>query len=475
MSRPSRIVQTNSGPVRGKTFEFADKPPASAFLGIPYAQPPVGELRFKSAETAARKAMDRSEGVFEQFTPACPQIKHRTLQEVIGDEDCLYLNVFTPENTLPPSPKLPVLFYIHGGCFLMDTAESIGDEGICRLSDIVVVSINYRLGIFGFLSLNNEECAGNFGLWDMTLGPPLGPREHRGRITIAGQSAGAVAVDLLTLSPHSRDLFAQGILVSRHHLRALESRKTLVEWAKYRGCTVERDERERSERRRSSSSSATSRPTALAVGVLLDANFTYAPHNFLPLWTATSSRNPSKELRKEAPRKAFVNGVTEYEGLGMFKGKFNYPDLSSEQFMAKMLRFVRPTIPEQLAADLVARSDGRLQAARRNTRARPTSVLSDFLHNHGAHRFGVERTKLGDRVYNFVFTHYKKGTSWGPATHCTELPFFFGKSILGDFEVEAEDEPVIERFTTDPNNEKYAAKWLPVDAEHPGRHFVFAT
>jgi len=117
-------------------------------------------------------------------------------------------------------------------------------------------------------------------------------------------------------------------------------------------------------------------------------------------------------------------------------------------------------------------------------------IASDLLFNHGAWKMGEARTALGDTVYNFVFTYYRKG-SIGPmaallpfeaATHCMELPYFFGQSIVSDFQPGAEDAEIVDRFTTyltnfvktgNPNSEKFPEKWEPVRPDALDHYFLF--
>uniref|UniRef100_A0A1I8H5P7 COesterase domain-containing protein n=1 Tax=Macrostomum lignano TaxID=282301 RepID=A0A1I8H5P7_9PLAT len=168
------------------------------FLGIPYAQPPTGDLRF--AKPALKDIANAT--IDAQTMPkACPQAWNTTLEE---DEDCLYLNIWTPRPSLTAneSQQVPVLVYIHGGFFevggINDPYRS--GEKIVELQDVVVVTIGYRLGVLGFLPFSAEGSRGNFGLFDqeMALKWVEANIHHFGGnaslITAVGDDAGAVSI-----------------------------------------------------------------------------------------------------------------------------------------------------------------------------------------------------------------------------------------------------------------------------------------
>lgn len=137
-------------------------------------------------------------------------------QHVGGDEDCLILNIFTP---LTVEKLLPVIFYIHGGSFIMGSGSTKGFAPLVE-KDVIVVTINYRLGALGFLCLNTEEAPGNAGLKDQIAAlkwvksniEPFGGDTHA--VTIYGMSAGSSSVEYLILSPMSKGLFSNAIMES---------------------------------------------------------------------------------------------------------------------------------------------------------------------------------------------------------------------------------------------------------------------
>ncbi|CAD7014807.1 unnamed protein product [Ceratitis capitata] len=189
-----------------------------AFYGVPFAKPPVGELRFKNPV-----AVEPWENKLLVKEPKAECIQHNYLYyptSTTGEEDCLYLNVYRPVNST--SKKLPVLFYIYGGGYSCGSENPIlaGPEYFMDTKEVILVIPGYRLGIFGFLSTGDEQMSGNFGLKDQNLalqwvnkyidsfgGDPT-------RVTIFGHSAGGSSVHYQMLSPASKGLFRNAILVS---------------------------------------------------------------------------------------------------------------------------------------------------------------------------------------------------------------------------------------------------------------------
>lgn len=255
------LVLTNKGFVRGITQKTVTGKFVDTFLGIPYAQAPVGKYRFRHPQAiqAWPAELDAS-----KLSNSCPQINDTFFGANFPGtsiwnantpihEDCLYLNVWSPfgvanatiaaplnatnsnkQDQINPShmnpnksgshkaPKRPVLVWIFGGGFTSGTSSLSLYEGGLMASeeDIIVVSMNYRVAALGFLYLGRAEAPGNAGLFDQVMalqwisdnidqfgGDPK-------RVTVFGESAGAVSASLHLLSPISRNLFQQAILQS---------------------------------------------------------------------------------------------------------------------------------------------------------------------------------------------------------------------------------------------------------------------
>ncbi|KAJ2949163.1 hypothetical protein O0L34_g6104 [Tuta absoluta] len=215
VSADKTLVQTNTGPIKGTYIDsFGVK--YFAFQGIPYAEKPIGDLRFKPPvpKKPWSEELDASHP-----GRVCPQTEGAYKKDEM-DEDCLFLNVFVPANK--GDELLPVLFYIPGGEFksLSGNANHVYGPQLLLRHDIIIVTFNYRLGALGFLSLETEEASGNAGLKDMLLAlqwindnvDQFGGNPNK--ITIGGNSAGSVATQYLVLSPKSVGLFQQAIQIS---------------------------------------------------------------------------------------------------------------------------------------------------------------------------------------------------------------------------------------------------------------------
>ncbi|XP_050695279.1 cholinesterase 1-like isoform X2 [Eriocheir sinensis] len=206
-------VKLQQGDIVGSRAETPNGRPYYTFRSIPYAKPPVGPLRFKDPEPAPTWTGVR-DGLMP--IPRCPQTNVTAAGAVMGQEDCLYLNVYTPKLD---SSKLPVMVYIHGGGFILGSAEDETPEPLMQ-KDVVVVSMNYRLGALAFLSTGDDVLPGNLGLKDQNLAlrwvhnniRDLGGDPHQ--VTIFGVSAGGISVHLHVLSPRSAGLFHRAIIQS---------------------------------------------------------------------------------------------------------------------------------------------------------------------------------------------------------------------------------------------------------------------
>ncbi|XP_061575118.1 cholinesterase-like [Cololabis saira] len=228
-TRDDLIVSTKHGKVQGKLLSVLDGE-VRAFLGIPYAKPPLGKLRFK-----APQAVEKWEGVKDatKHPNSCHQVIDTTFPGFVGadmwnpntplSEDCLYLNVWSPVFNKTPPSALPVLVWIYGGGFVAGTSSLDVYQGhfLSKSEGVVVVSMNYRVGVFGFLSLpNNNNIRGNKGLLDQRLALKwvadniAGFGGDASKVTIFGESAGSASVGFHLLSPGSHGLFQRAVMQS---------------------------------------------------------------------------------------------------------------------------------------------------------------------------------------------------------------------------------------------------------------------
>ncbi|XP_025896188.1 neuroligin-4, X-linked, partial [Nothoprocta perdicaria] len=254
------VVTTNYGKIRGLRTPLPNEilGPVEQYLGVPYASPPTGERRFQPPEppsswTGVRNAT--------QFAAVCPQYldERSLLNDMLPvwftanldtvvtyvqdqNEDCLYLNIYVPtedgantkksadditsndrgedEDIHDQNSKKPVMVYIHGGSYMEGTGNMIDGSILASYGNVIVVTLNYRLGVLGFLSTGDQAAKGNYGLLDQiqalrwieeNIGSFGGDPK---RVTIFGSGAGASCVSLLTLSHYSEGLFQKAIIQS---------------------------------------------------------------------------------------------------------------------------------------------------------------------------------------------------------------------------------------------------------------------
>ncbi|XP_038671122.1 neuroligin-1 isoform X4 [Scyliorhinus canicula] len=241
------VVNTNYGRLRGVKKELSNEilGPVIQYLGVPYAASPTGDRRFQPPEPPSSWSEIRNA---THFAPVCPQNIHGMLPDVMlpvwftanleviasyvqeQNEDCLFLNIYVPtedvkriskECARKPGKKIcrkgdirdsgpkPVMVFIHGGSYMEGTGNILDGSVLASYGNVIVITVNYRLGVLGFLSTGDQAAKGNYGLLDQIQalrwiseniaffsGDPL-------RITVFGSGAGASCVNLLTLSHYS--------------------------------------------------------------------------------------------------------------------------------------------------------------------------------------------------------------------------------------------------------------------------------
>jgi para-nitrobenzyl esterase len=215
----SLTVRTIQGKVHGKAINGGK---VKAFLGLPYAAPPVGELRWKAPEPPSKWSGMRDATRFGSHCAQGHVFDDMIFQDSGESENCLFLNVYTPTHATVKS-RLPVMFWIHGGGYAGGASSEPRHNGdILPTQGVVLVTINYRLGVFGFLATQDlakeaNGVAGNYGLLDMVAAlrwVKSNIREFGGNpdnVTIFGESAGSFAVSTLMASPMTRGLFQKAI------------------------------------------------------------------------------------------------------------------------------------------------------------------------------------------------------------------------------------------------------------------------
>ncbi|XP_043236715.1 acetylcholinesterase-like [Amphibalanus amphitrite] len=221
------VVRTDNGLLKGITLTAATGRQVDAWLGIPYAQPPLGNLRFRHP-----RPMQAWQGVREARTlpNSCWQIKDTFFNDFIGStmwnantplsEDCLYLNVVLPR----PKPKRPaaVMLWIYGGAYYSgsSTLDVYDPKILSSEENVIVVSIQYRVASLGFLFMDHPAAPGNAGMFDQLMAiqwvhdniAAFGGNPDN--VTLFGESAGSASISMHLLSPLSRPLFSQAIMQS---------------------------------------------------------------------------------------------------------------------------------------------------------------------------------------------------------------------------------------------------------------------
>jgi para-nitrobenzyl esterase len=215
------VVDTTSGPVRG-----ADDGTVKVWKGIRYAAPPVGDLRWRAPEPPRRSAEVTDAREFGAISPQPVQPAIPMGPDVHQDEDCLFLNVWT-SSTVAPGDAKPVMVWVHGGAYMFGSSSQPLYDGRVMVAggDVVVVTVNYRLGALGFLDLSSFRRGGlrfdsNLALRDVLLA--LGwVRDNIAafggdpdRVTLFGESAGGGIVTALLAVPAAKGLFARAIAQS---------------------------------------------------------------------------------------------------------------------------------------------------------------------------------------------------------------------------------------------------------------------
>nr|XP_022902608.1 esterase B1-like [Onthophagus taurus]XP_022902609.1 esterase B1-like [Onthophagus taurus] len=212
------IVNVQQGKIRGKLVEGFKGIKFRAFLGIPYAKPPLGNLRFKAPLPA-----EKWSGIKDciEDNPGCYS-KDLIYQTLAGSEDCLTLNVFTQEESKTTSLK-PVMVWIHGGAYTAGSSKSdVYGPDFLITENVILVTINYRLGLLGFLTFDDPtlEVPGNAGLKDQVLALQWVQDNIKNfggdpnNVTIFGESAGGTSIHYLILSPMAKGLFHKAIAQS---------------------------------------------------------------------------------------------------------------------------------------------------------------------------------------------------------------------------------------------------------------------
>ncbi|VDM57599.1 unnamed protein product [Angiostrongylus costaricensis] len=472
-SARSPLVKTLSGPVRGRQYTLSDGRTVDMYMGIPYAEPPIGKLRFKKPQPI--KSWTEELNCVE-FGPRCPQRDEYFAQK---EDNCLTLNVFTPRWRYDT---------VGSSCFILFM-------NLC-VKDVVVVSVNYRLGPFGFFTTGDHVCRGNMGLWDQTLALHWihdnvasfgGDPEN---VTLFGQSAGGASADLLAISPHSRgwqilyvllfyiisDLFHRLIPMAgcgecEFAMRTNKSQAKLCrEFARFIGWTGDGKKISLLENKNSFGGFHSSQS-----GNLL----------FVPNFDGDFFPKPMDELRRESPRKQIMLGTTQHEGLFFGFKKF-CRNIVRECDYGSDTESVQREIYDFYLKDVNPKD-------KKKVSERFVQLLGDYAITAGVMRYVQKMTEYGNEVYFYCFEYYNPDgfgifrflLPFKGATHCSEVRYILGKGVFSKFKPSNNDLKMLDMMTDfftnfakngNPNVGRSCSnnkiKWEPYDVTKPYRHLL---
>ncbi|KAH6923653.1 hypothetical protein HPB50_004393 [Hyalomma asiaticum] len=410
---------TRQGRVGGNRLDVLGQK-VEEYRGIPFAQPPVGRLRFLPPQS-----VKPWQGILDATNKrtACAQVVFSKFMagDIEYTEDCLYLNIWSI--AARDQPPAPVLVWIHGGGFTQGSAsyDNYTGAALAAKTGLVVVSINYRLGMLGFLDANSPEAAGNMGLLDQNMALKWiqqNIREFGGdpsRVTLFGESAGGMSVHAHLLSPVSRGLFQRAYMMSgtMHTIDFFESIHESISKGDTVAAVVGCAGRDRSLVSNAEAVIDCLR-TKSADEILLAATEALAPKIFQFLPTYHNEFLP--KVPTVAISKGFfhtvdiVLGVTEDEGaLSLI-----YPlrsellpddieDLDDKQFKNSLhegvFSWLKMEFPEMLQKYTAEAHD------KASVRRGYADYLSDSAFVCPMHLTAEKHSERGQRVYSYVFGH----------------------------------------------------------------------
>lgn len=445
----SSVVQTKAGLVRGESHTIMDRE-ITTFLGIPYAIPPVGSLRFLKP-----KPQPPWQGTYNATSekPSCmqPRVPWVFVIPTNLSEDCLYLNVWTPNAS--KKARLPVLLWFYGGTFKLGSAYETryNPSALVALNDVVVVSPNFRSAMFGSLDADNKGAPGNVALWDQLLvmrwvqsniaafgGNPM-------LVTVFGESSGAMDIHLHMMSPHSVGLFRRAFLMSGTESSdvnvdsVFESIGTGNKVAWHLGCadafqdlTTHPDKvlsclREQLAEDITSATENVTMPRVLAF--LPTFNTKYVPY-----------------LPSIATKKGLVRRVDTMLSVVANEGAFSFimqpdralleDDLTSypaDEFTVAVENNLRNWVKEKLVSLGISYLNNATSSDKYAFRQRAADFfgLTNFV--CPTRFFAENHSKKRATVYGMIFGHRSEKSmypEWVKVTHMEEIPYFFGVPFL---------------------------------------------
>jgi para-nitrobenzyl esterase len=402
------VVQVNGGKVRG-----AAAAGGFVFKGIPYAAPPVGEDRWR-----APRPVPAWEGVrdADAFGPDFPQQEDDRNRAGRQDEDCLYLNVWT--GSLDAAEKRPVMVWLHGGGFVRGSGSDRRCDGTALAAEgVVVVSFNYRSGLFGFFAhprLSAESAAGvsgNYGLLDQLAALHWIRENIAGfggdpdNLTAFGVSAGSASLSLLLASPHAKRAFDRAILHSPGAARPLASLADAEQAGTQLGTDLAQ--------LRSLSGAEVFARTSLLTPKMRGLT---TPRVLRPIrdgWLLPEDEKPVFESGR-MHRMPLIVGVNLDEGTSLTK---TWPIEGMADWRSQIEKNFQGAVDE--AARLYPADAGD------SPKAAVARMFADTQFNYGARLIARSMSKAGLPVYKYLFSKRLPGAADGPH-HGEEVVYAFG-------------------------------------------------
>ncbi|XP_077489350.1 acetylcholinesterase-like isoform X1 [Amblyomma americanum] len=448
--RRTQVMNTTLGPVQGFCDLVLNRTVYS-FLGIPFAQPPVGRLRFRKP-VPIRPWKDVFAAM--KMPPRCKQ------SSVLSQEDCLYLNVWTP--TLDMSEKLDVMVYFHGGVFVFERPLIQRDlRYMAALGNVVLVKMNYRLGAFGFLYGNHDGAPGNMGLYDQYLAL-LFVRDNihlfggdPEKITAFGNSAGAMSIGLMTTSPLAGPLIKRAILQSGSPCVSIIARENrsveLADKLAYRtGCAFEGMSIATHSRQIVSCLRRVEADKIVAVQTELFANIeVYLPvfgDAMLPVHILTALKRGlfNKDLK-------LLIGVTPDEGTSIlntaspqFFQRDSHRKVSKSDLLSTCNRTFLYTFSKAKLRRIYWNYMGLLgHTSYLTQRTALSNCIADYFMLCPAHHFAQELNRKGVETYFYLFDYRTKNSitpPWMGVVHTAEVYYLFGEPFSTNWYTDEERE-----------------------------------
>lgn len=444
------VASTSSGIVIG-TKEYFEETPTNVFLGVPYAQPPIGELRFQKTQPLDTPTTIR----YANFRPpAC--IQYAQVQfpwvdmEPGRSEDCLYLNIWSPVTNCTCEKKA-VMFFIHGGSFLTGSnrKDLYNGEALATRGNVVVVVINYRLGPFGFLTSGTDAAPGNAGMYDVVEALNWVNRniEQFGgdskKITVFGESAGSITAGMLCVSPLSQGLFKRVIMESGAPTCLFEEGNTAnlkvsQKLAKAVGCasdfyTIQDNSEAVVACLKGINAEELSRTLNSFDPFALQFFTPNYGDSFLPQEARIAImnfdfQNVDLMIGDNRDEGSFALALTFHEVFGVFGEKNSQ---INKTFGEKMIRTIFSSFPNKEA--VVEIYLGNVQETDYDTvRRQVYAAFEDFALVCPGVYFAERFADKGNRVYFYNFVHRSSNTPWAPwmgVAHFEEVQLVFGKPL----------------------------------------------